>query len=74
MTLQSYKKGSVLYINLWKQLTYPLTHETTTKQVLHLIQGWSVFVIQYVLNVTENEHIRSEQSCFILQLSQSVKF
>lgn len=29
MTLQSYKKKKVyLYINLWKQLTYPVAHET----------------------------------------------
>lgn len=38
MTLQSYKKELNLYINLWKQLTYPLTHETAIKQK-HLIQG-----------------------------------
>lgn len=47
MTLQSYKKELNLYINLWKQLTYPLTHETAIKQK-HLIQGLLLFFLDTV--------------------------
>lgn len=38
MNLQSYKNEVYLYINLWKQLTYALTHETAIKQI-YLIKG-----------------------------------